>query len=87
MWQSPGWLLVVPLVGAIVVTMAPGRQARWIALVASTVTFAYSVILAALFTHWNDGGFGWESSIPWRGAWGCRKPCALLSEARPPAGP
>jgi len=44
--------------------VAPARQAKWIALVATAVTFAVSVILAGAFEHWRDGGFGLAAAVP-----------------------
>ena len=67
MWVWPALLLIIPLAGALVVALAPARQAKWIALVATTITFAVSVILAAGFEHWRDGGFGLAASVPWLG--------------------
>ncbi|MCZ6446115.1 MAG: NADH-quinone oxidoreductase subunit M [Planctomycetota bacterium] len=67
MWVWPALLLGVPLFGAIVIAVAPSRQAKWIALGVSAATFVYSVMLALVFRHWGDGGFGFEGSIPWPG--------------------
>jgi NADH-quinone oxidoreductase subunit M len=64
MWLWPALLLIIPLAGALAVGLAPARQARWIALGATTITFALSVILAAGFEHWHDGGFGLAASVP-----------------------
>ena len=66
-WFWPALLLVVPLVGVVTLVFAPARQAKWIALVATTATFVHSVILALAFEHWHDGGFGLEGTIPWLG--------------------
>ena len=63
-WVLPALLLGIPLAGAVVVTIAPARQAKWIALGATTVTFVLSVILAVAFEHWHDGGFGLDGVIP-----------------------
>ncbi|MHC4106868.1 MAG: complex I subunit 4 family protein [Planctomycetota bacterium] len=60
----PLWLLLIPLIGAVVLVAAPARQARWIALAATSVAFVYSVFLAMLFgQHWNDGGFGLQGQF------------------------
>ena len=67
MWLWPALLLLVPLAGAVVILFAPARQAKWIALVASTATFVHSVVLAVAFEHWADGGFGLEAVVPWLG--------------------
>ncbi|TDJ55151.1 MAG: NADH-quinone oxidoreductase subunit M [Planctomycetota bacterium] len=63
-WFLPALLLGIPLAGAVVIMIAPARQAKWIALVATTVTFVLSVILAVAFEHWHDGGFGLAGVIP-----------------------
>jgi len=62
---SPWSLLVVPLAGAALTCIAPAKQAKWIALIASTVTFFISILLAVEFhDHWFDGTFGWQDSWP-----------------------
>ncbi len=66
-WLWPALMLLVPLAGAAAIVLAPARQAKWIALLATTATFAHSVILAFAFEHWHDGGFGLAASIPWLG--------------------
>jgi len=66
-WFLPALLLGIPLVAAVVVTVAPARQAKWIALAATTITFVHSVILAVAFEHWHDGGFGLSGVLPWLG--------------------
>ncbi|MEE8458910.1 MAG: NADH-quinone oxidoreductase subunit M [Phycisphaerales bacterium] len=63
-WFLPALLLGIPMAGAVVIMIAPARQAKWIALVATTVTFVLSVILAVAFEHWHDGGFGLAGVIP-----------------------
>ena len=63
-WILPALLLGIPLAGAVLVTVAPARQAKWIALGATTVTFVLSVILAVAFEHWHDGGFGLTGVLP-----------------------
>ncbi len=63
-WLWPALLLLVPLAGAVAIVFVPARQAKWIALVATTATFVHSVILALAFEHWHDGGFGLEATIP-----------------------
>ena len=61
MWLWPALLLLIPLGGVVGVVVAPARQAKWIALLATTITFVHSVILAVAFKHWHDGGFGLEA--------------------------
>ncbi len=63
MWLWPALLLLVPLGGVVGVVVAPARQAKWIALLATTITFVHSVILAVAFKHWHDGGFGLEAVV------------------------
>ncbi len=58
-------LIVLPLVGAAVVAVAPPGRARWIALATSTLVFVLSVIVAIGFPHWRDGGFGLATEIAW----------------------
>lgn len=58
-------LIVLPLVGAAVVAVAPPGRARWIALATSTLVFVLSVIVAIGFPHWTDGGFGLATEIAW----------------------
>ena len=67
MWLWPALLLMIPLLGAAAVIVAPAKHARWIALAASTATLIHSIVLAVGFQHWRDGGFGLESTIPWLG--------------------
>jgi NADH-quinone oxidoreductase subunit M len=64
-------LLLIPLFGAVAVALAPARNARWIALLASSVTFALAVVVAGLFPNWGDGGM-WpaDASIRWLGELG-----------------
>ncbi len=63
-WLWLGSLLLVPLVGVAAVCVFPARRAKWIALFASTATFAHSIIVAVAFEHWHDGGFGFGAAIP-----------------------
>ncbi len=65
MWLWPALLLGIPLLGAVLIVVAPARQAKWIALAATTITFIHSVILAVAFEHWHDGNFGLEGELPW----------------------
>ncbi|MCP3905132.1 MAG: NADH-quinone oxidoreductase subunit M [Planctomycetes bacterium] len=58
-------LLVIPLLGAVVVALAPTRRARWIALATSGVVFLVSIGLAFQFEHWSDGGFSAPVGMPW----------------------
>lgn len=62
----PGMLLLMPLLTAAAVAIAPARQAKWNALIGSTLVFFYSVLLAILFgDHWTGGGFGLTARVPW----------------------
>jgi NADH-quinone oxidoreductase subunit M len=63
MTATLAWLLLLlPLIGAVAIIFSPARQAKWIALVASTAAFLVSVILALGFQHWRDGEWGIETS-------------------------
>jgi NADH-quinone oxidoreductase subunit M len=64
MWLWPALLMLIPIAGTVGVIVAPARQAKWIALGATTITFVHSVILAVAFEHWHDGDFGLEGVIP-----------------------
>lgn len=64
MWLWPALLLILPLAGAAVLIAARPAQAKWIALLATVLTFAHSVILALVFEHWNAPGFGLQGTIP-----------------------
>lgn len=61
----PGLLLLIPLIGALAIVLAPARQAKWIALGTSLITFLYSVGLAFGFDQWGKAGFALEALIPW----------------------
>ncbi len=62
-------LLILPLLGAAGIAIAPAPRARWIALAASSAVFVVSVILALGFGGW-DGGFGLETQIGWLSTFG-----------------
>ena len=49
MWLWPALLLMIPLLGAAAVIVAPAKHARWIALGASTATLIHSIVLAVGF--------------------------------------
>ena len=57
-------LLILPILGALAVILAPARRAKWIALAVSTITFFYSLVLAFAFDHWQDGGFAFATAAP-----------------------
>lgn len=63
-------LILLPLVGAAALVVAPARQAKWIALAATTVTFVYSVFLAFAYDQWGTAGYGFEWSAEWMPAAG-----------------
>ncbi len=67
-WIWPALLVLVPLAGAILVAIAPARQAKWIALGVTTVTFGHSVVLGLAFDRWGSAGFGLEAAVPWLGS-------------------
>ena len=56
-------LLILPLLGALAVILAPASRAKWIALAVSTLTFFYSLVLAFAF-DWDDGGFAFAAAAP-----------------------
>ncbi len=57
-------LLAIPLVAAVVVLLTPARVIRPLALVATLVTFALSVMAAVEFDGWGTGGWGLEFNLP-----------------------
>ncbi len=61
----PGLLLLIPLIGGLAIVLAPAKQAKWIALLTSLVTFVYSAVLAVVFDQWGQAGFALEATIPW----------------------
>lgn len=63
-------LLLVPLLGALVVMLAPAKQAARIATVASLFTFVHSLWIAVTFEHWHDSGFGLTAALPMLSDWG-----------------
>jgi NADH-quinone oxidoreductase subunit M len=65
-----GMLMLIPLLGAVAIAMAAPRMSRWIALLASCAALVFNVILASTFHHWNDGQFGFDSSIAWLDVFG-----------------
>jgi NADH-quinone oxidoreductase subunit M len=58
-----GLMLLIPLLGAALIPFLAARQAKWIALLATSITFVVSVIAASGFQHWHDGGFGLTGSV------------------------
>jgi NADH-quinone oxidoreductase subunit M len=50
-------LILLPLVAAAAVALAPERLARWIATAASFVSLAVAIVFALGFTGWTDGSF------------------------------
>ncbi|MHC5004214.1 MAG: complex I subunit 4 family protein [Planctomycetota bacterium] len=60
-----GILMLLPLLGALVIAIAPVRQARWIALAATTAAFVYSIFLALAFEPATAGGFDLAASASW----------------------
>jgi NADH-quinone oxidoreductase subunit M len=63
-------LLLIPLLGAVVVGLAPTDRAKWIAFIASSVTFVMSVIAALRFAGWTGGGFGLDTQTDWLSMFG-----------------
>ncbi len=62
-WLWLGSLMLLPLAGAVLIAAAPARHAKWIALLASTLTLAVSVVAAVAFA-WDEPGFGFEAEVP-----------------------
>jgi NADH-quinone oxidoreductase subunit M len=63
-------LLLVPLIGAVAIIFAAPARAKWIALAATLIPFAHSVVLAMVFANWSDGGFGLPYRLAWLGTFG-----------------
>jgi NADH-quinone oxidoreductase subunit M len=61
----PALLLLIPLLGGLAIIFAPAKQAKWIALLTSLVTFVYSIGLALAFDQWGQAGFGLEATFAW----------------------
>lgn len=63
--MSAALLLLFPLIGAIAIIFAQAKNAKWIALGATLVTFIHSVIVAVQFSQfWTNGLFGLEKEYP-----------------------
>ena len=58
-------LLLLPLLGTLGVILAPAKQAKWVSLATSLMTFVVSIILAGMFDGWGESAaFGLTSSWP-----------------------
>jgi NADH-quinone oxidoreductase subunit M len=64
------WIILLPVIGALVVYAIPGKSARWAALLFSAATFALTLVV--VFGIWNSGsGFGdinhlqYALDVPW----------------------
>ena len=63
--MSLSLLLLIPLAGALGVILAPARNAKWIALVATLITFIVSIFICmSLRDAWHDGRFRLVGSVP-----------------------
>jgi NADH-quinone oxidoreductase subunit M len=67
--MMPTLLLLIPLVGALVVALAPVARAKWIALAFSATAFVVSVVMALGF-DWASGDFGPTTAIGWMSTFG-----------------
>ncbi len=68
--MAAGFMLIIPLLAACAVIVAPANQARWIAMLATVVNFLYSLVLAWTFTGWGSSEFGLQSQWNWLGDFG-----------------
>ncbi len=62
--MAPLLLLLIPIAAAVLIVFAPARQAKWIALFATTAAFTFNVMLAWSFEQWGTAHFGLEASYP-----------------------
>jgi len=60
------WILLLPLAGAVLVAILPGRGKlpNWIALLTALATFGLTLHLPAHFAL-GQGGFQFELNLPW----------------------
>jgi len=63
-------LVLMPLLASFIVVLAPTRQAKWIALIATMITFVYSLLLAWAFPGWGAAEFGFERELTWLPSFG-----------------
>lgn len=57
-------LVLIPLLAAAVVVVAPAKHAKWIAFFGSLAAFVWSVLAAMVF-DWTAGGFQLQANVPW----------------------
>ena len=63
--MSPLLLILIPLLSAVAVALAPRAAAFRIATISTLVTLGVSLVLANDFGHWGDDGFGLVQEIAW----------------------
>ncbi len=63
MWLA--LLMIVPLLGAVAVAVAPARQATVIAMFGTAVTFLLSIVAAVMFPAWTTGEIGFAATATW----------------------
>ena len=63
-------LIVLPLIGALITALRPGRHAAATATVATIITFLASIAAAVQFEHWSGGGFSDPVGVDWLGMLG-----------------
>ena len=63
--MRPLLLILIPLLSAVAVALAPRAAAFRIATISTLVTLGVSLVLANDFGHWGDDGFGLVQEIAW----------------------
>lgn len=64
--MAPTVLLLIPLIAAVVIIFSPARQAKWVALIGTTIVFLLNVIFAMGFEQWGKSEeFGLIANIAW----------------------
>ncbi len=63
--MSPLLLILIPLLSAVAVALAPRAAAFRIATISTLGTLGVSLVLANDFGHWGDDGFGLVQEIAW----------------------
>jgi NADH-quinone oxidoreductase subunit M len=68
--MTPALLLIIPLLGAAAAALSPVGRVKWVAFIASSITFIISVILGIGFGQWGEGGFGLDGGTAWLSLFG-----------------
>ena len=63
--MSPLLLILIPLLSAVAVALAPRAAAFRVATISTLITLAVSLIIASDFGHWYDDGFGLVTELAW----------------------